>query len=77
MDCATVRAASIVPRRDASAIVRAVRRLKADTSLRSSIAEGAQAAATRSNQTNRTRELAEALIALVPQRSRRYPYRSA
>ena len=67
----------IVPRRDASAIVRAVRRLKADTSLRSSIAEGAQAAATRYNQADRTRELAEALIALVPQRSRRYSYRSA
>jgi glycosyltransferase involved in cell wall biosynthesis len=67
----------IVPHRDAASIIRAVRRLQAEPSLRATIAEGAASAAARFQQANRTQELAEALIALVHQSSRRYPYRNA
>ena len=63
----------VVPRRDASAIARSVRQLKSDASLRWSIAAGARATAERYRSSDRTREFADALIALADRPSRRYP----
>jgi glycosyltransferase involved in cell wall biosynthesis len=64
----------VVPLRDAGAIAYAVRRLASDTSLRSSIAAGAHAAAGRYKSIDRTREFADALFALADRPSRRYSY---